>query len=392
MNDNPDFYAKFYKNESKTAAYLDYITIEDFRKLRFHSTSLFWYIALHERCKARESKTSLSILRHANSTMFESNLNELIVKYPMRDETEDRLIRHANNVHKDHIYAEILWHFARELENLPKFIKDEIIYLHDCFEKLLSFDCKLSEFDIADVIAPTLSSLPDEVDLKRYSRVNALLKFMQCVLASSRWRETFEKKHADSFSSSTIAADFISIWMRPNQEQKKSLISKPSTEKQKRTLKNITLQLKRVKFKWERELCNHEREFLEDEGLSLSNRDILDKDPRDYPIKSMWRDTIRRKLNYEKLRMNFLKIYLDSTHIFFNAPKPEKIQPWTNFQNRFNDEIMNHIIHYTLQMIEIDEEYSYEYEESSLTLMNDVQLFTDNDSILKKNDQINEAT
>jgi hypothetical protein len=63
---------------------------------------------LHELCKARESKTSLSILRHANSTMFESNLNELIVKYPMRDETEDRLIRHANNVHKDHIYAEIL--------------------------------------------------------------------------------------------------------------------------------------------------------------------------------------------------------------------------------------------------------------------------------------------
>ncbi len=37
---------------------------------------------------------------------------------------------------------------------------------------------------------------------------------------------------------------------------------------------------------------------------------------------------------------------------------------------------MNHIIHYTLQMIEIDEEYSYEYEKSSLTLMNDVQLFT----------------
>jgi hypothetical protein len=43
-------------------------------------------------------------------------------------------------------------------------------------------------------------------------------------------------------------------------------------------------------------------------------------------------------------------------------------------------------------MIEIDEEYSYEYEESSLTLMNDVQLFTDNDSMLKKNEQINEAT
>ncbi len=52
---------------------------------------------------------------------------------------------------------------------------------------------------------------------------------------------------------------------------------------------------------------------------------------------------------------------------------------------------MNHIIHYILQIIEIDEKYSYEYEESSLTLMNDVQLFTNNDSILKKNEQINET-
>jgi hypothetical protein len=345
MNDDFDFYVKFYKNESKTAAYLDYITIEDFRKLRFHSTSLFWYIALHERCKAKESKTSLSLLRHANSTMFESNLNELIVKYSMRDEIEDRLIRHANNVHKDHIYAEILWHFAKELKNLLKFIKDEIIYLHDCFEKLLSFDCKLSEFDIADVIASILSSLSDEIDLKRYSRVNALLKFMQCVLVSSRWRETFEKKHANSFLFITIATDFISIWMRSNQEQRKFLISKSSTEKQKHTLKNITLQLKRVKFKWKREFCNHEREFLEDEELSLSNRNILDKDSRDYSIESMWRDIIRRQLNFEKLRVNFLKIYLDFTHIVFNASKLEKIQFWTNFQNRFNDEIMNHIIH-----------------------------------------------
>ncbi len=113
---------------------------------------------------------------------------------------------------------------------LFKFIKDEIIYFHDCFEKFLLFDCKLSEFDIADVIASILSLLSDEIDLKRYFRINALLKFMQCVLASSRWRKTFEKKHANSFFFITIATNFISIWMRFNQEQKKFLISKSSTK------------------------------------------------------------------------------------------------------------------------------------------------------------------
>jgi hypothetical protein len=146
-----------------------------------------------------------------------------------------------------------------------------------------------------------------------------------------------------------------------------------------------------VKFKWEREFCNHEKEFLENEKLNLLNKNILNKDSRDYFIKSMWRDIIKRQFNFKKLKVNFLKIYLDFTHIVFNASKFEKIQLWTNFQNRFNDEIMNHIIHYILQMIEIDEEYLYEYEKSSLTLMNDVQLFTNNNSMLKKNEQINET-
>ncbi len=37
-------------------------------------------------------------------------------------------------------------------------------------------------------------------------------------------------------------------------------------------------------------------------------------------------------------------------------------------------------------MTDADKKYSYEYEESSLTLMNDVQLSTNKDAQLKKND------
>ncbi len=211
MNNDFDFYIKFYKNESKIATYLDYITIINFHKLRFHSISLFWYIALHERCKAKNSKTSLSFLRHANNTMFESNLNKFIVKYYMRNEIKNRLIKHVNNVYKDHIYAEILWHFAKKLKNLFKFIKNEIIYFNDCFEKLLFFYCKLFESDIVNVIASILNSLSNEIDLKKYFKINTLLKFMQCILVSNRWKKIFEKKHANSFLFITNAINFISI-------------------------------------------------------------------------------------------------------------------------------------------------------------------------------------
>jgi hypothetical protein len=162
----------------------------------------------------------------------------------MRNEIEDRLIKHANNVHKNHIYAEILWHFAKKLKNLLKFIKDEIIYFHDCFEKLLSFDCKLFEFNIVDVIASILSSLFDEIDLKKYFKINALLKFMQCVLVSNKWRKIFEKKHANSFFFITIATNFISIWMKFNQKQKKKFWFRN------RQQKNKNIFSKTSRFNW----------------------------------------------------------------------------------------------------------------------------------------------
>jgi hypothetical protein len=53
--------------------------------------------------------------------------------------------------------------------------------------------------------------------------------------------------------------------------------------------------------------------------------------------------TDRRLSSYIRI----LKIYGDHTKVVFNAPEPEKIQPWKDFQD--------HMIHYTLQVIDTDE-------------------------------------
>jgi hypothetical protein len=41
MINDSNFHVKFFRNEFKTIAYLKYITVKNFRKLRFHSSSLF---------------------------------------------------------------------------------------------------------------------------------------------------------------------------------------------------------------------------------------------------------------------------------------------------------------------------------------------------------------
>ncbi len=54
-------------------------------------------------------------------------------------------------------------------------------------------------------------------------------------------------------------------------------------------------------------------------------------------------------------------------------------------QNHFNNSTNTHNIYYTLQMIDTNEDYSYEYENSSLTLIDDVQLKANKNSKIKQN-------
>jgi hypothetical protein len=62
MINDSNFHVKFFWNEFKTVAYLEYIIVKDFRKLRFHSSSLFWYLTLIEHCKVKNFKISFNIL------------------------------------------------------------------------------------------------------------------------------------------------------------------------------------------------------------------------------------------------------------------------------------------------------------------------------------------
>lgn len=58
-----------------------------------------------------------------------------------------------------------------------------------------------------------LLSQLNETGVERFSRVNVILKSLQCVLASTKWKETFISK-SNPYSSTLISSDMILTWMR----------------------------------------------------------------------------------------------------------------------------------------------------------------------------------
>ena len=107
---NPGSYAKFFKNESKTVAYLGYNNIGSFRRLHFHPVCLYWYVAFDTYCGGRKVKTPMSILKNRLDLLyFGKNLQDLLKIYPMTfTKQKSREQSSMNNGNSDHIYAGIL--------------------------------------------------------------------------------------------------------------------------------------------------------------------------------------------------------------------------------------------------------------------------------------------
>ena len=57
-----------------------------------------------------------------------------------------------------------------------------------------------------------------------------------------------------------------------------------------------------VKSKWAVELLQREKDYLEYHELKLPTKDVVGRDPRQYPNGAMWRDTIRFALLWVDLR------------------------------------------------------------------------------------------
>lgn len=374
---NPGSFAKFFKNEPKTAAYIGYNNVGSFRKLRFHPLTLYWYIAFKEHCWQRNAKGPFAILQSCDRTIFGAGLEELLTNFPTVEDAKDPEAIAEHNRAKDHRYAGILHLMSEDLKDFGAKTYN-VATIQEQFQALLPPGCTVPTFNISDVEPPGLGPFEGEDELERFSRVNALLKSLQCVMAPSRWRGTFMKKHTDAFPSKIIGGDSIPVWMRPSYDTVQPLDHQVHQTQQPLICKALLDRTSKSRF--EKELIKHESEHITFNAWSLPGEESIERDPRVYPTGSMWRDTVRRQLQFAKLRVDFLTIRLDGL-LVYSTSEPNKMEVWSKVVHHLNGLEKASFV-YSLQVVQSeDDDYDYEYDGPPLALI-DVIEAKDNDAQL----------
>ena len=132
-------------------------------------------------------------------------------------------------------------------------------------------------------------------------------------------------------------------------------------------------------------LNTHITDFVEFEEFQLpEENEPCAKDPRVYPTGEMWRDTVRRQLRFEALRLDLVTMRLCSpdpsrelqTLLVYGHGSPA---PWDEVNALLCRSNLEATFTYTLRALEEDEELELEHQGPPLALIQDIRLGADND-------------
>ena len=399
VQEDADSFVKFFKNESKTAAYLGYSDVTEYQKFRFSEPVLYTLIHLSEHCKNQNPKVPLSLIRDIKDRQvsFSDTIEALLAKYLIII-SSDWIIRKQTNMNWDYIYAGILYHLMEVIEVTASDDRSyqEIVKSYkattDKFESC--FRVTLPTFNVLFIQYPDLGSKQEleEIEMKRYSWANAVLKSLQNLLSPMKWKEAILNSKGDVFASTHITEDALLTWMKSLRDFNVSLMN-TAIMKQSRLTKSFTLHLDRSKMTRFSELLNqHIENHITYNGLRMPDEDMTaEKDPHAFPTGDMWRDIIQWQLQFAKLKVNFLTIDLQPTtsisvwkYLVYDSQNLRQGQTWTAVLEVLNEaESDEFIFTYTLQTVNDDEdEYSYEYDGPLLALQDEFQVTADNDIAL----------
>lgn len=198
------------KNESKTAVYLKYNDLNKFRKFKFCSIVFEWYIQFHVNCQSFNVRETLQLIRNTKifENIFPRDIKIWNIIYSLYDDFFEKNKKKItdNRIYK---YVIILYKLNENLErkNLYEDLNEHII---QTFETILAV--KISDF-FTNIVWSILKSLINEKSLKKYNKMNDILKNLQNSLAFIKWNNIYEKKKT-SFEKTLIISDHISVWMQ----------------------------------------------------------------------------------------------------------------------------------------------------------------------------------
>ena len=387
------------------ASYLGYEDLGKFRRLQFSFPVLEIFQVYFTHCSgAKSSKIPLELLRDLPDLerKLPEDLDEAVHKYTALPESSDpgsKKIETATNL--NYLMATLLYRLAGRLESPRDYTAAEIDTRQAAAVSNFLQATKITLPNNVNVSSLVFPSLGPHIDLgedvlEKYNRVYNLLRSIVLSLAPIRFKKRFGKADVDPFQSTLIHSTSKPHWMVPTQ----------APTDLGRKLRAPRLPPKSVTLSWDRlkrtkhtsGLEAHIKDFIGLEELQLpKSHEPCKKDPRLFPTGEMWRDTVRRQLRLQQLRLAIANMVVSSpdqsgamqTCLVFGHGDPAL---WDDVKALLNLTTQEATFAYTLRALTEEEDFEFEHLGPPLALAAELCLGADNDVELHPQEELRQRS
>ena len=373
-----------------------YIYTYVIRKCVFIFHVIEYFNVYFENCSGRSGKIALELIRDLPNleSKFPRTVSEAVTKYTASataTATDQRKLEDDTNM--KYLMATILYRLAHHLNAPPSFTDAEISQRQAAAAenfRAVTKQALPTGFEVGKVIFPTLGPqiALGEDKLEAYNRTYNLLRSVSHVLAPTRWSDKYTKDGADPFQTLNVHATAIPRWM---------VEVKPTTDLA-NTMRSAPLPQKSIRLCWDRTkktahteaLTTHIQDFVEFNELQLPKTDeVCAKDPRVFPTGEMWRDTVRRQLHLQDLRVDISTMQViapDESEVVNTLLVYGRGEPatWDDVRKLLVCSNAKASFSYTLKPLGEDEDFEWEHQGPPLALLKEVCLGSDDDVEIRR--------
>ncbi|KAL8841352.1 MAG: hypothetical protein Q9170_000983 [Blastenia crenularia] len=377
-----------FNSEPKCAAYLGFADLGEWRKFEFSFHVLEYYLVWGKYCIGKPAIIALELIRdlvHDPAECFPADLQDAVKKYGpevalSNPEAAARLQAMERESNTHYLMATIIYRLTEYLEAYsPKMTIEELQQRQETaaigFQQLTKR--KVPSSDVSSVLMPRLGPYHElgEVDLEKYNRVVNLLRSVAHTVSGSRWKEKMGAKGA--LERRKLHPSSLPRWMIPEPDVGKLIENQPKSLPSKAILLAWNSE---QRTKYSEALANHIRDFVEVEGLSISNAEEYPvKDPRYFQSGPQWRDTVRRQLNFSRLRVEFFTLNMMFSEAKLLVFGPGKVTPWEEIKNLLFQNSERVVFSYTLRPLLEEEDFELEFRGVPIGLQADFRISSDGD-------------
>lgn len=393
----PDDLSSFlstYKTETTCIRYLGYECVGDFRKLQLSFYVLEYFNVWSRYCTgAKSSATALELIRDVSDrepeARFPADLTVLVDRYGpaaalKNPQAAEKLQEQERESNLNYLMATLVFRLAERLQEPMTLPAQEQEQRQEAacklFAELHPGLGQVAAFDTQTIVPPKLGPFVhlEEHVLEKYNRAYNLLRSVARLTAPSNWALL----KSDPFPNRIVHPTYTPRWMLATPKGS-SLRPSPTPFPKK---KMLLVHEASKKTKYSAALLEHEQEHVEAQGLSMPPVAVLPaRDPRAFDSGEQWRDTVRRQMSMQDLRVDLftMALWVTAEDTDWNAATTEEkkklnfygesqnLAPWRDIKDLLLQSVLEVCIKYTLRPLEEGEEFQYEFSGAPLALEGD---------------------